>query len=616
MKHAEYTPPRNPSHYEYPALLDTRRSTMTPRSVDPTLLAVARGDQPADLLIQNARIINVFSGEIIPASVAVKGHRIASVGPETPANDTVDLNGALLAPGFIDAHMHIESTMMPPSEFVTLAAPHATTGVIADPHEIANVLGIDGIKWMMDNARGLPCNIFFAASSCVPSCHLETSGARLDADDLEPLLNDDRVVALAEMMNFPGVVFADSDVLRKVSLGLSHRIVDGHCPGVRGKHLQAYAAAGISSDHESTTADEALEKLRAGLMIYIREGSAARNLEALLPIVNEANKHRFCWCTDDRHPADLQNQGHIDHVVRKAVSLGMDPITAITIATLNPARHYRIPDVGAIAPGYTADFFSFDDLENITPKDVYFHGTLVASNSQYLPEPRPLKNLPEPSVTLPRNLADDSLMVHAGAGRRTTGMGAGGSASGGMIRVIAMDPHQLVTGETHEKPTIEKGAYAADPDRDILKLVVIERHALAGTIGKAFVKGFRFRRGALASTVGHDAHNLAVVGDNDRDMLIAARELERVGGGQCVVSIGKVLATLPLPIAGLMSDQPAPALIKQQAALLDAAKSLGCPHEDPFMPLSFLPLPVIPKLKLSDRGLVDVDKFDFVPLEV
>jgi adenine deaminase len=576
---------------------------MRTRPVDPELLSVARGDRPADVLLTNARIVNVFSGEIVPGAIALRGERIASVGPVTPAEKTIDLAGAHVAPGFIDAHMHIESTMMPPSEFVTLAVPHATTGVVADPHEIANVLGIPGIRWMMANARGLPCNIFFTASSCVPSCHLETSGANLDADDLEPLFDDPDVVALAEMMNFPGVVFGDVDVLKKVSLGLKHRIVDGHCPGLRGKHLQAYAAAGISSDHESTTAEEALEKLRAGLRVYIREGSAARNLDALLPLVNDSNYHRFCWCTDDRHPADLQHEGHIDHVVRRAVAKGMDPVRAITLGTLMPAQHYALPSVGAIAPGYFADLFIFDDLKNIRPREVYFHGQPVARDNTYLPEPRPLKDLPGPTVRLPRSLSIESFHIPARAMSPT-------------IRVIAMDPHQIVTGEKHLQPAIEKGQYVADPDRDILKLAVIERHGRTSNVGLGFVTGFRFRRGAIASTVGHDSHNLAVVGDNDRDMLIAAKELERVGGGQCVVAIGSVLATLPLPIAGLMSDQPSPTLIAQQRILLDAAKALGCPHEDPFMPLSFLPLPVIPKLKLSDKGLVDVEKFDIVPLEL
>lgn len=576
---------------------------MRTRLVDPDLLAVARGDKPADLLLTNAKIVNVFSGEIIPGAVALKGGRVASVGPVTIAEETRDLSGAYLAPGFIDAHMHIESTMMPPSEFVTLAVPHATTGVVADPHEIANVLGIAGIRWMMDNARGLACNIFFTASSCVPSCHLETSGANLDADDLEPLFDDDRIVALAEMMNFPGVVFGDVDVLKKINLGLSRRIVDGHCPGLRAKHLQAYAASGISSDHESTTADEALEKLRAGLRIYIREGSAARNLDALLPIVNDGNFHRFCFCTDDRHPADLQHEGHIDHVVRRAVSKGMDPVRAITLGTLFPAQHYRLEGLGAIAPGYEADFFTFESLDDIRPREVYFQAKLVARDGAYLPERRTLKNLPEPTVHLPHGLSEKSLAIPA-KGMATT------------IRVIAMDPHQIVTGEKHVKPSVEKGQYIADPGRDLLKLAVIERHGNSGSVGKAFVTGFGFRRGAIASTVGHDAHNLAVVGDNDRDMLLAAQELARVGGGQTVVSIGKVLATLPLPIAGLMSDQASATLIEQQRALLDAAKSIGCPHEDPFMPLSFLPLPVIPKLKLSDKGLVDVEKFDIVALEV
>lgn len=574
---------------------------------DPALFAVARGDAPADFRIVNARIVNVFTREIIPGEVLVHDGRIASVlhdgEQEYPqAAETIDLEGRCLAPGFIDAHMHIESTMMPPSVFATVALPHATTGVIADPHEIANVLGIDGIRWMMRDAEGVPMDIRFGASSCVPSCHLEHSGATLTSDDLAPLFDEERIVALAEMMNFPGAALADPEVLAKIKLGLEKRIVDGHAPGLSGRMLQAYAATGISSDHECTTIEEAREKLRLGMRVYIREGSAARNLEALLPLVTEANAHRFCFCTDDRHPADLRDDGHIDHVVRLAIARGLNPATAIAMATIHVADHYRLTHTGAIAPGRDANFFTFDDPKDLRPDRVFYRGAEVARAGRYSGPMRPLAASPRDTVKLPKDLNEASFRIPA-------------KRDGAVLRVIRMHPHQLVTGEARMPARIEGGAYVSDVERDILKICVIERHNATGAIGRAFVTGFQLKRGAIASTVGHDAHNLAVVGTNDRDMLLAARELERIGGGQCAVADGTVLAALPLPIAGLMSDQPSETIIAQQEKLLEATRQLGCPHHDPYMPLSFLPLPVIPALKVSDLGLVDVTAFAVVGLE-
>ncbi|MBN8597153.1 MAG: adenine deaminase [Planctomycetes bacterium] len=571
----------------------------------PELLAVARGDAPADLILANAKIINVFTGQIETGNVAIHHDRIAGVGDYTSARETIDLKGSFLAPGFIDAHMHVESTSLPPSQFVRLALPHGTTGVVLDPHEIANVLGIPGIRYIMDDAADLPINAMFALSSCVPSSHLETSGAHLEAADLAPLFDDPRVVALAELMNFPGVVHADPNVLAKINLGLVRRLVDGHSPGLRGKPLQAYLASGISSDHECTTAAEALEKLSRGMRIYIREGSAARNLEALLPAITPGTIGRFCFCTDDRHPGDLADEGHIDHIVRKAIKLGLDPIAAITIATLNPAMHYRQRDLGAIAPGYFADLIVFDDLSEPHPRATYFHGKLAAKDGAFIESAMPRAPRPAPprsQLHLPP-LSESSFAIPATPG--TT-----------QIRVIGMDPHQLLTASLVMTPRVVDGRFVADPSRDILKLCVIERHRASGNIGRGFITGFGLKSGAIASTVGHDSHNLAVLGTNDADMLVAARALESCGGGQCAVKDGKVLALFPLPIAGLMSDKPATIVIQQQHALMEAAHALGCPHHDPFMPLSFMPLPVIPSLKLSDLGLVDVNQFKVVPLEV
>ena len=570
-------------------------------------MAVARGDAPADCVFVNGRVVNVFTRRIEEVSVSVFGGRVAGVGTRTiEAQETIDLHGKYLAPGFIDAHMHVESTMMMPREFVRVASPHGTTGVVLDPHEIANVLGVPGIKLLMDASTGLPMNIVFGASSCVPSSRFETSGARLDAQDLAPLLDDPRVVALAEMMNFPGVVSGDASVLEKIALGLKRVVVDGHSPGLSGAPLNAYAASGVSSDHECITAEEALERISFGMRVFLREGSAARNVEALIPAINDANASRFCFCTDDRHPGDLHRQGHIDHAVRKAISLGLDPVTAIAMGSLHVAEHYRLPDLGAIAPGRQADLIVFDSLDDLSPSSVYFRGELVARDGAMVEMELPAgpdDSLSRGSVKLAKGFTSESLRVPAAPGSK-------------LIRVIEASPDQLVTGERHVEPTIKDGFYAADPSRDLLKLAVIARHGTSDGIGLGFVTGFGFKDGALASTVGHDAHNLAVVGTNDTDMEIAARALEAAGGGQCVVRNGEVVSILPLPIAGLISDADAMRVIEQQDALLAGVRAIGCPLEDPFMPLSFLPLPVIPKLKLTDLGLVDVDAQCIVPLEV
>lgn len=574
------------------------------------LMRVARGDAPADVVFENGQVVNVFTRRIERVSVAVYQGRIAAVGAKTiDGIERVDLDGRYLAPGLIDAHMHVESTMMMPREFVRVASPHGTTGVVFDPHEIANVLGMVGVRLLMDASVGLPMNIMFAAPSCVPSSKFETSGARLEAADLEPMFEDDRVVALAEMMNFPGVFLGDPGVLDKIKLGLDRAIVDGHCPGLSGAALGAYVASGVSSDHECTTAEEAIEKIGLGMQVYLREGSAARNLEALIPAVTAENASRFCFCTDDRHPGDLHREGHIDHVVRKAVTLGLDPVTAIAMGSLHVADHYRRSDLGAIAPGRQADLIVVDSLEDIRPTRVYWQGDLVAQDGELcervLPEVGDLDDsCSRGSVKLPVTLNVESFKIPVSTDEDSK------------IRVIEADPHQLVTGEMHTDPKVEDGYVVSDPSSDLLKLAVIARHGSSSGVGLGFVNGLGVERGAIASTVGHDAHNLAVVGTNDSDMLIAAKALEEAGGGQCVVQDGKVLALLALPIAGLISDRGSMVVIEQQDALLAAVKIVGCLIDDPFMPLSFLPLPVIPKLKLTDLGMVDVDRQEIVDLWV
>jgi len=554
----------------------------------------------ADVLFRGGQLIDVTTRTIIQKEIGVVNGQI--IFDVMDANEIIDLDGAYIAPGLIDAHMHVESTMLPPSGFCNLAVPHGTTSVVLDPHEIANVFGIDGIKLIMEDAEDLPIDCFFTASSCVPASDLETSGATLLADDLEPLFEDDRVIALAEMMNFPGVIHDDHEVHKKIQMGLRHGKVDGHCPGLRGDDLLKYVASGISSDHESTTAEEAIEKLDAGLQIYIREGSAARNLEALLPIVTAENAKQICFCTDDRHPADLRDEGHIDNIIRKAIALGLDPILAICIATKHVADHYGLDKHGVIEPERFANFIVFDDLNQFLVKQTWHHGKLVAQNGGMvrLCSSNVDWSSVKESVHLPTAFDEHSFCI---CGDAKT------------IRVIGLITGELVTEELHEQSMVENGKYVADPNRDILKIAVIERHHNTGNIGLGFVKGFHFQGGAIASTVGHDAHNVAVVGDNDGDMLKAATTLSPEGG-QCVVANGVVLAYLPLPIAGLMSDEPATTVVAQQQHVLDAIHTLGCPLDDPFMPLSFLSLSVIPKLKLSDLGLIDVDQFKVVSLEV
>jgi adenine deaminase len=568
-----------------------------------TLIPVARGDEPADLILKNARVVNVFTGEIDETNVAIAGGHIAGLGDYEQAHETIDLAGAYVAPGLIDAHMHMESSMLPPPQFARLAVPHGTTSAIIDPHEIANVLGAAGVRYMIEAARDVPLDVHLAVPSCVPATNMENAGAELSAADIEPLLADECAVSLGEMMNFPGVVFGVPEVLEKVKVGLRKR-VDGHCPGLTGKALQAYIAAGISNDHESTALEEAREKLRAGLKVFIREGSAAKNLEALLPLVTGENKHRFCFCTDDRHPQDIMTEGHIDHVIRKAIGLGMDPVTAIQLGSHFTAVHFGLTRVGAVAAGYQADLIVVEDLKRFELRAVYRGGRLVARDGCYLgSESGAGIEPPVDSVRLPADLSVASFAVPA-------------PPAGAKIRVIGMQLHQLITTERIEEPTVSGGTIVADVQRDILKLAVIERHRATGNIGVGFIHGFGLKRGALASTVGHDSHNLTVLGTNDSDMLLAARALEEAQGGQVVVADGEVLAVLPLPIAGLMSTESAEVLVEQQQALRNAYRTLGSPVEDPFMTLSFMPLAVIPKLKLTDLGLVDVDRFDFVPLVV
>lgn len=555
-------------------------------------LSVARGEQRAELLFKNARVVNVFSGEIHKANVAVDDGRVIGFG-DYQAKKVVDLKGAYLAPSLIDGHFHVESSMLTAPEFARAVVPHGTGAVVIDPHEYANVLGLDGIRYVLESTKNLAVDFFIMLPSCVPATHLETAGAKLTADDLKLMIHDERVAGIAELMNFPGVFLGFKSELAKIEAGKG-KAIDGHAPGLRGKNLNAYALAGVRSDHESVEVGEAKEKLRLGIHILLREGSTERNLEHLLPLINAHNSQNCSFATDDKLAGDLVNEGHIDHAVRVAIDGGVPPIAAIQIATINTARHYRLHNLGAIAPRYWADFIVFDDLKNFRVRQTWKKGVLVAENGKFLAK-NPAKVL-LPRSTMNLRYKPGNLAVKPSGTKK--------------IKVIEIIPDQIVTKTAVVAPKIVGGEIVADPARDILKMVVVERHRATGNVGVGFVRGFKLKRGAIASTVAHDAHNVIVAGTNDADILSAIKELERLQGGQVAVAGGKVIAELPLPIAGLVTDAPLPKAMKLIDDLNAAAHSLGCDLAAPFMTLSFLALSPIPSLKLTDQGLIDAGKLE------
>jgi adenine deaminase len=545
-------------------------------------LAVARGDEPADAVVRGGRVLSVFTREWLDVDVAVADGWIAGLG-DYEGKEIVDASGRYVVPGFIDAHMHLESTKLLPDEFARLVLPLGTTAVVLDPHELANVLGTDGVHWLLDACEGLPLDFYFMASSSIPASDFESPRRPLLSGDLESLLRRRRVLGLAEMMNFPGVINADESELAKLELAADVH-VDGHAPGVLGKALNAYAAAGIRSDHEALTAEEGRERLRNGMWLLIREASMARNLQALLPLVQEFGTNRIAFCTDDRDPEDIAENGHINGMVREAVASGIDPEDAIVLATLNPATWHRLWHLGAIAPGYQADLLLLPDLERFEPELTLKLGLPV----EQIPEP----DVPEWVKHSVRNrpVSADDFRIHW---------------DGGKARVIGLVPDQVVTELLEEEPGDE-----------LAKIAVVERHLGTGRIGLGFVRGSGLQRGALASTVAHDAHNIIVIGMDEDDMAHAVTRLAELGGGIVVVDDGKITAELPLPVAGLLADAPLTEVIAKSLACNDAARVLGWSGATPFLTLSFLGLSVIPSLKITDRGLVDVDRFEIVPLRV
>jgi adenine deaminase len=564
-------------------------------------IRAARGEEVSDLVFKEALVVNVFTGEIQKSDVAVCDGHIVGLGEAYHGKEELHMEGRWLVPGLIDGHIHIESSMLLPSRLAAALLPHGTTTIISDPHEIANVMGLEGVHLMMEDSESIPFDIFYMAPSCVPATHLETSGAALRASDLAPLKNEPKVLGLAEMMNFPGVITAVPEVLEKCLI-FKDKVIDGHGPSLRGHDLQAYIAAGIRSDHETWDRGEGLEKIRSGMTLMIREGTSAKNMEALLTLVTGENSRRFCMVSDDLHPRDILHRGHLDFTVRKAIDLGLAPAIAVQMVTLNPAEYFGLKDRGAVAPGYRADLVVLDHLEKFQVDRVYKEGQLMAQNGALITFTDHKKRSFRSGPLNMAPLQPENLKI-ADQGRDA--------------RVIELIPDQIATRmiETRIK-SIDNGSVVPDVDSDILKLVVVERHHRSGRIGLGFVKGFGLKQGALASSVAHDSHNVIAVGCNDPDISRAVNEVREMGGGFAVACDDEILSKVLLEVGGLMTDRSLTRLTKELEYLEAAATRLGHTVPKPFMILSFLALPVIPELKLTDMGLVDVNRFQVVPLFV
>ena len=555
-------------------------------------MAVARGDEPADLVLAGGHVLSVFTKEWLDVDVAVVDGHVVGLG-RYEGGEKLDVSGKFLVPGFIDAHMHIESSKLMLDEFSRAVLAHGTTAVVADPHEIANVLGTDGIHWLLDCCDQVPLDVFVMASSCVPASSFESPRRPFTPGDIESLLRRHRTIGVAEMMNFPGVIAGAESELAKLQTPLTDH-VDGHAPGVRGPSLNAYLAAGIRSDHESTTFEEALEKRRLGMWVMLREATGARNLKDLLPLVKQYGTNQCMFCTDDSEPDFIVEEGHINQMVRVAVEEGVSAEDALVMATINPAMYHRLWRLGAVAPGYQADILVLDDLKSFRPRQVLKRGAPPVSARLDVPE----------WVRQTVNLGPvDEMSFRIPSGPKK-------------IRVIRVIPAQLLTGEDTVEPCVRDGQLVADPSHDLVKIAVLERHHATGRVGLGFATNVGLKRGAFASTVAHDAHNVVVLGVDDRDMAACARRLAEIGGGIVIAEGGRAVEELPLPIAGLMSDRPLAEVHERLRSMERRLAAMGSTMASPFMTLSFLALSVIPELKITDRGLVDVGRFELVPLGV
>ncbi|MBQ0037585.1 MAG: adenine deaminase [Clostridiales bacterium] len=559
-------------------------------------------------LLKNGTIVNVFTDALERGNVLLEDGRIIGVGDYTDADaDAVeDVSGKYLCPGFIDGHIHIESSMLQPAEFARACLPHGTTAIVADPHEIANVSGLMGIIYMLEASANIPMTVYIMVPSCVPATPFDEAGATLAAEDIKTLFGHPRVLGLGEMMNYPGVLYDDAETVKKLEetkkAGL---IINGHAPLLSGRDLDKYIAAGIFDDHECSTVDEAMERLRKGQWVMVRQGTAARNLKALLPLFDEPYCRRCLLVTDDKHPADLLRHGHIDSIIREAVKAGKSAVTGIRMATLQAAQRFGLEGVGAVAPGYIADLLVLDDLDSVTVRDVYRRGEKVVSDGKTVDFETPYiradvwKSVRNSFYLAPLRQSDFHI-----------------EPKGNRCRVIGLVPDQLITEEMVTELDFDKNN-GVDTQRDILKLAVIERHMDSGHIGKGYISGMGLKSGAIASSVAHDSHNLIVVGTNDADMTVAANRIRELGGGLVVVNGGEVLAEMPLPIGGLMGKQSAEVMAQQNEAVRSKVRELGVSQDkEPFMSMAFVSLPVIPSLKMTTLGLVDVNKFQLVPLFV
>lgn len=562
------------------------------------VIRTARGQRPADVCLRGCRLVNVFSGQIETVDFGIQDGFVVGCG-DYKARQVVDACGMYACPGFIDGHIHLESTMLSPAQFCAAVLPHGTTAVVADPHEIANVLGMEGIRFVLEATAKLPLDFYFNLPSCVPATPLETSGARLSAGDLFSILPHPRVLGLAEMMNFPGVLNCSPDVIDKLLL-FQKANLDGHAPEVAGLELNAYLVTGISSDHECSSLDEAREKLAKGMTIMLREGSQSKDMAALLAVVNDHSWPQVMLVSDDRHPDDLLHEGHMNAIVTRAMQLGMDPVRALTLATLTPARHFGLARRGAIAPGYRADFSLSPSLNPWMPVRVFKNGVEVAKDGKLLVDQNswPSVSLPAGPMHNVRPLVEDLTVP----------------AEKGLLRVIGVREGTLLTRKLLEQPTTVNGAVVSDPKRDILKMVICNRYQAGARPALAFVAGIGLNKGAMATTVAHDSHNLLAVGTDDSSILEVLDAVRRTGGGMAIGTARDGIEVLPLPVAGLMSDRPLAEVVDRLESLKAKAKAFGSPLHNPFMALSFLALPVIPELKLTDLGLVDVSTFSLVPL--
>ncbi len=572
-------------------------------------ILAAAGAKKASLVLKHGRVVNVFTAELLEADIAIEDGVIVGLG-EYEGENEVDLQGAVVCPGLIDGHIHLESSMVAPGEFEKAVVPHGTLAVVTDPHEIGNVAGTDGIRFMMDRTEGLTLDVYFMLPSCVPSTGLDESGAELTAGKLAPLYEEERVLGLAELMNSYGTTRADSAILEKVEGALSRKkLIDGHAPGLSGRDLNAYVTAGVMSDHECSDASEALEKLRRGQWIMIREGTAARNLEALLPLFKEPYCHRCMLVTDDKHPGDLIRLGHLDYIIRKAVKLGADPIRAVIMGSWNAARYFGLKETGAIAPGYAANLIVVSDLEEFKVEKVYKNGKLVAEEGHMAED---ILAAEKKITAIPPRVGDSFHL------REITPEQLKIKKKGDTIRVLCLTSGELTTTERLVPWTEKEGtAPGVNIEEDIIKMAVFERHHDTGHIGLGFLGGYGLKRGAVATSIAHDSHNLIIAGTNDADMVLAGNAVRKNRGGLAVAADGKLLGELALPIAGLMSEEPAEVVDEKLEKLKEETRKLGIPEGiDPFMTLAFASLPVIPKLRLNTYGLIDAEQQKTVEVTV